>query len=213
MRAMLLETHTSCPAEVVEWDKETRTITAQPVLQRKTKSGDLKTLPPIPRVPIMYPGGDEWEIFWPMAPGDEVLLLVSERSVDKWLKTGGIVDPEDPRIHDLSDAFCIPRTWNLSDVDPAEEGRLVIQKRDGSVRIELADDGTVTVTGTEVKLGDSSAVDSVALATIVDGLFNAFADTFNAHTHQDPLSGVTGIPNTPIVKPLQSTAASKVKAK
>lgn len=44
----------------------------------------------------------------PVAVGDTGLLIFSDRSLDVWLATGGIVDPGDDRRHALSDAVFVP---------------------------------------------------------------------------------------------------------
>jgi hypothetical protein len=37
-----------------------------------------------------------------------VALVFSDRSLDRWLNAGGVVDPGTYRMHDLSDAIAIP---------------------------------------------------------------------------------------------------------
>ncbi|ALD79411.1 Phage-related protein [Citrobacter portucalensis] len=44
---------------------------------------------------------------FPVNPGDECLLVFSDRCIDFWWQNGGVQEAVDPRQHDLSDAFAI----------------------------------------------------------------------------------------------------------
>ena len=49
-----------------------------------------------------------------LVPGDTVLLVFSERSIDKWAQQGGEVDPLDSRLHHLSDPVALPGLLSLN---------------------------------------------------------------------------------------------------
>jgi hypothetical protein len=44
----------------------------------------------------------------PVDVGDYVLLLFNEKSIDSFSQIGGLVDPDDMRKHDLTDAVALP---------------------------------------------------------------------------------------------------------
>lgn len=104
----LLELHTAIPAEVLSFDATKATVNVQPSIKRKMSDGSVVSLPVIQNVPICYPQGNGSIICFPLAKGDPVLLVFSERSLDIWWTKGGNVDPLDARKHNLSDAIAIP---------------------------------------------------------------------------------------------------------
>jgi hypothetical protein len=59
-------------------------------------------------VPVLMPQGGGFQVKVPIAKGDVVLLVFSDRSLDIWKSKGGEVDPVDFRQHDVSDAIAIP---------------------------------------------------------------------------------------------------------
>jgi hypothetical protein len=56
-------------------------------------------LPVIPGVRVMWPAGRGFEIRGTLLPGDPVLLLVCDRDISAWLRSGSVSDPEDSRVH------------------------------------------------------------------------------------------------------------------
>ena len=86
----------------------------QPLLKRtvifRDASEESELLPVIPMVPIIGLRGGGFYVNLPLKPGDGVLLVVCERSIDNWVASSGKVpvDPVDLRKHDLSDAVAIP---------------------------------------------------------------------------------------------------------
>lgn len=75
--------------------------------------------PTVERVPVWYPGNGlgagKVSITQRLVPGQEVTLLVADRSHDEYragasLGAGGIVPFDDVRRNDLSDSICLPGT-------------------------------------------------------------------------------------------------------
>lgn len=110
-----------CVARVVRWDSsKPRECDVQPVHKRAylNEDGDRtpEKQPVIPSVPVLYPGGGGFVITWPLQVGDEVLLVFSDDSLDKYLQVGGQsdIDTEDDRRHHITDAICIPGMGKLN---------------------------------------------------------------------------------------------------
>jgi hypothetical protein len=127
-----------CVARVVRWDhNKPREVDVQPVHKRayRNEDGDRVTdkQPIIPSVPVVYPGGGGFTVTWPLAVGDEVLLVFSDDSLDKYLQVGGQgdIDPEDDRRHHLTDAICIPGIGKLTDNITASTSAVKIGTRVG----------------------------------------------------------------------------------
>ena len=150
VRGILMDYHTATVGVLQSFNSDTQTAEVQPALRRLLlPEGVLVTLPLCVDVPVCFAGG---VLTFEISPGDDVLLVFSERAIDNWHANGGIQDPNEIRHFDLSDGFGFIGFNNklkaLNDVHPdASELRL----RDGSNRLSVRKDGTVHI-GTTASL-------------------------------------------------------------
>lgn len=103
--------HTCLPGKIVSYDHALKKATVKPLLNRRIRTGDTfepEEIQPIPSVPVVFPTSGGVGLTYPVKVGDGCLILFSERSLDLWLSTGGVVTPDDPRKFALSDAICLP---------------------------------------------------------------------------------------------------------
>ena len=100
------------PAKVVRYDATKRQVDAAPCVKEFYTDEDgarvAEALPVITSVPVCFPSSGGFSVTFPVSVGDYVLLVFSDLSLDKWLATGGVVDPSDDRRHALIDAVAIP---------------------------------------------------------------------------------------------------------
>lgn len=118
------------------------------------ESGERQTerLPVVTEVPVIFPGASGGSLTFPLSRGDEVALVFSSSSLDRWLARGGVVDPEDDRHHTVTDAIAIPGL------------------RHAPLPAAAVGDGAV-LAGDLVQLGSCLAVDGVLLGdTFLDAL-------------------------------------------
>ena len=105
------EIRVAMPGRVTEYDDQTHLATVQPLIKAKTRTeADFQDLAPIQRVPVMHPRTAAAAILLPVAAGDPVTILFSDRALGRW-KAGDAVNPVIPeaaRMHDLSDCWAIP---------------------------------------------------------------------------------------------------------
>lgn len=108
---MLGNLRTATPGIVKEVDLSKQTVTVQLAIQGKIvdQTGTAKwvNMPLITDVPIVWPRAGGFALTFPVAPGDECLVVFGERCIDSWWQSGGVQKPIDDRQHDLSDAFAI----------------------------------------------------------------------------------------------------------
>jgi hypothetical protein len=59
---------------------------------------------------LCYPGSKAARFAFKVVPGDDVLIIFADRSLDEWDAAGGGVQVQalDPRTHDFSDAVAVP---------------------------------------------------------------------------------------------------------
>jgi len=127
IESRLFDLHTCLPAVVEKYNKAKNTVDVTPSLKRKYESGDIVNYPVILNVPVAFPRGGSFSITHPIKKGDSVILVFAERSLDVWKKSGGIVDPQDPRKFNVTDAFAIPGGY--------PENKPVAGASDSAVRI------------------------------------------------------------------------------
>lgn len=156
----LCDVHTCLPAKIISFDGKKASV--QPQLQRKYSDGEIVTLPVISNVPVMWPQTLNAIVILPLKAGDTGTVFFSERSLDKWLVAGGVVNPDDTRKFHLSDAIFYPGVKPFdasSDYDPL---RIVIKNKDA--RLTVKEDGKFKIENTK---------DSEELLTIIDDFLSA----------------------------------------
>lgn len=211
LEAGLLEVRTATPARVQSYEAEYQRAVVVPLLQRKTSTGDLISPGPISDVPVLFPRGGGFAFAFPIAAGDVGLLVCSDRSLDRWLDSGGVVDPQSRRHHSMTDAIFLPglHPWN-DPITQTSSSSLLIGAEDGLPLIRMTPDGQVKITATAVRLGDPDAAAALALATAVDARLSAIVTWLNAHVHTGVTTG-PGVSGTATPIGAQaSVAATKV---
>ena len=165
----LKEVHTCLPAVVTRIDLATQTIDAQVTIKRKL-SGVAVDLPLLDNVPIRYPKSATFSLTFPIEIGDHVLIIFSERSIDTWLKYGGLQDPFDIRKFSLSDAFAFPMMYNDADVIPnfsTTDLEIKTNSGDTKIIVKASEDVEITTTG-EVKADCDSLTANVTNTAKID---------------------------------------------
>jgi hypothetical protein len=161
--------------QVVSYSDPPPRAAIQPVLQGRDAVGTRAVPPVLPRVPVLWPSFGGFRIQGMLVPGDEVVLLVSDRALDRWLTQGGVVDLESDRTHHLADALALPCIRTAPRVATPSLDRLTIGRDDGSAVLTIALSGAdVTVEAPQVRLGSGAGpTDGVAIARLVHDYLTA----------------------------------------
>jgi len=136
--AMVAQMNTSLPGQIVTYDFKKRKASIKPLIKKRYLSGDVEPLPIIYDVPVVFPGTDRIGFHFPLKKGDRVLIVFSQRSLDKWLDSGKDVDPQDRRKFDLSDAVAIPGMYPFSSNNYADNNDDVFIKIDNK-KLKIGD--------------------------------------------------------------------------
>lgn len=185
-QALTLRTFT--PGVVVAVAPDGTTVDVQPAIslvQRLEGAAVEIRLPVLRGVPVHVSGSQTLGLFAcpPIAPGDEGMIIVSDRALDAWQHGEGVAPPPDmatPRHHDLSDAAFVPGLQRVSGAIPAyPTDAFEIRTRDGTVKASVsaaaatltAPGGSVTVdaTGVHAVTPGASAHVLAASATLTVG--------------------------------------------
>lgn len=196
-RRKAVEIYTVYPGTIVQYVPEMRRASVRPDFKivEIDHDGNEQVVdhPIIHHVPVVFPSTDAFAITFPLGVGDTVELRSSMRSLDRWLEQGGPLDPIDDRMFDVNDAIATPGLASWNKVRSGSDGPMRLEHFDTGAMIELYPDGKIVLTSDDVRLGDVGATDYVALASLVAAELTRLWAAMAAHSHTDPLTGVTGI--------------------
>lgn len=139
---------TALPAVVVDegFSASKLTVSAQPTIQAQIRAPTAQNwvsvaLPKCVDCPVMFTGGGGFVLTFPIAVGDEGLLVFASRCIDAWWQNGGPTQLQaELRMHDLSDGFFIPTGGMSQPKVPGGVSTTTCQLRslDGSTYVEIA---------------------------------------------------------------------------
>lgn len=142
-------------------------------------------LPLLLDCPVQFPGGGGCTLTFPLAVGDEVLIVFASRCIDAWWQSGGVQPQAEFRMHDLSDGFVIPRVRSLPKGITISLTRAQLRSDDGLAYIEL------DPTGHAVNIVAQGAV-NITSASLTHNGKNIGAT--HEHSGVQPGSSNTGMP-------------------
>lgn len=198
---------TAIPSIVQSVDLEKQTLSAQPAIQGEVLSENGITsyvnLPLLVDVPICFPRGGGYVLTFPIAAGDEVLIVFSSRCIDSWWQSGGVQKAAEFRMHDLSDGFAIlAPTSQPKKVANVSANSVELRNEAGTNSVKISA-GIVSVkAATEIKLDaplitiNGNIVQATGNFTIVTGNFGVTVGTvsfsginFATHRHTGVTTG------------------------
>ena len=143
---------TALPASVVSANLTAQTVSVQPTIQGSVAdpSGNVRlvNLPVLVDVPLVWPKAGGFALTFPVAAGDEVLVVFSCRCIDSWWQSGGIGAPAESRMHDLSDGFAIlAPTSQPKKLSNVSSTNVQLRNYAGDTLVEITPDGKANITG------------------------------------------------------------------
>ncbi|MEQ5055461.1 Gp138 family membrane-puncturing spike protein [Klebsiella michiganensis] len=197
-QAIMSAMRVSIPGIIQSFDTDAVTAVVQPAIKgsEQDESGAEVSvnLPLLVDVPVVFPRGGGCTLTFPVKEGDECLVIFADRCIDFWWQSGGIQEPVDGRMHDLSDAFCI--------VGPQSQAKKIggisttaaqLRTDDGSAFIELAAGGAVTITSPQITINGPLQVNGKITST-GDQVAAGISQTGHTHGGVEPGGGNTGVP-------------------
>ena len=172
LNVLAREVHTAMPGrvEAVGISDGVRVVDVKPLLKRADIRGEQREFSVAPGVLFLTVGTSKSSVFMPVQKGDLVLLIYSERSVEKWKQNTTIADTVFGRQFDLSDAFAIP--FNFGGLSTGYNNEDVIIEHN-SQTITIKNNGDIEIGSSDLK----------------KLLTEAAADVFNNHVHNVSTSG------------------------
>lgn len=150
-----------------------------------------KEIPILAGVPLVMPRSQTtgFSLTIPIAVGDDVLVVFSDRSIDNWQSTGKISPPAEKvttRTHDLTDAVAIIGIFNdMTPIPNYSFDAIEMRNKQGDVSVSVSNDGIVLDNkGIKISIegGNISLVNGASSITIES----------NKITIDSPLVEITG---------------------
>lgn len=178
------------PGIIQEIDLTKSTCTVQPAIQGQIEdeNGRIQSvnLPLLTDVPIIWPRSAQFAITFPLASGDEVLVVFASRCIDAWWQSGGVQRPMEARMHDLSDGFAIPGPSSTPKMLTAVSAtNLQIRNQAGTSYIEMTPAGLINIvapTGITMT-GNLAVTGNIAATGTVGGAGGVSSGSINLTTH------------------------------
>lgn len=135
---------TALPGIIQSFDPAKKTCMVQPAVKAQLMGLDGTTrwvaLPLLLDCPVQFPGGGGYTLTFPLAQGDECLVVFASRCIDAWWQSGGIQPQAELRMHDLSDGFCIPGISSVPAVQPAiSTSEVQLRSTDGARKVRISE--------------------------------------------------------------------------
>ena len=89
-------------------------------------------------MPVHFPRGGGCTLTFPVAKGDECLVVFAARCIDSWWQSGGVQAPAEHRVHDLSDGFAFVGFFSqATKISGISTNSVQLRSNDASTYIDL----------------------------------------------------------------------------
>lgn len=181
--------------KIVSFDATKKTAQIQILFKRVRPDGVIVGYKPIVDCPVFTLQGGGGSIQFPVAAGDQCLVIFSDRRLDEWLQNGGEQAPADPRMHDLSDGIALVGLNALNSSLPAYPSNKVLMKYQGStIEMDAAGLKFIGTGGAEIDL-QAAIVTIKNAGTTLNTLMTNFITLLETLQVLDPV-GPTNLPLT-----------------
>ncbi|WP_175154867.1 Gp138 family membrane-puncturing spike protein [Achromobacter piechaudii] len=141
-RGMRAGVWTSLPGIVQGFDAAEGTVSVQPAIQgvQQGSDGGVASVeyPLLVDVPVYFPRGGDCTLTFPIATGDECIVVFSARAIDAWWQSGQVQAPTEPRMHDMADGFALVGPFSQAKmISNVSTAATQLRSDDGSTFFEL----------------------------------------------------------------------------
>lgn len=157
----MMDTNAHAIATINSFDPDTQTVSAtinyKRTYFRKDSNGSyvpqLVAYPPLIDVPVLIVGGGTGNLTFPIAKGDQCLILFNDRDMSNWFagSNGGPVASN--RLHSMADGIALiglhSKSNPIEDYDP---DRTVLSQ--ATAKVALDDDSLIEISNESTSLGD-----------------------------------------------------------
>ncbi|MEL6466622.1 MAG: Gp138 family membrane-puncturing spike protein [Pseudomonadota bacterium] len=139
---------TAMPGIIQSFNASAVTATVQIAIKGVVHTPDGKAqfanMPLLVDVPVHFPRGGNCTLTFPVAKGDECLVVFAARCIDGWWQSGGVQAPMESRIHDLSDGFAFVGFFSqATKISGISTSTAQLRSNDGSTYVEVDPTGKI----------------------------------------------------------------------
>lgn len=138
---------------IQSFDATKKTAQVQILFKRTLADGTVQSQPLLVDVPVFTLQGGGGFVQFPIQPGDQCVLVFSDRRLDEWYANGAEAAPGDARMHDLSDGIALVGVNALNSSLPTYPSNQVVFSYSGSkVLITSSGIKIISTGGAEIDL-------------------------------------------------------------
>lgn len=147
------EMWTALPGIVQSFDASKMTCSVRPAImglvQDAQRQSEWVEIPLLVDCPVIFPSGGGVVLTFPVAKGDECLVVFASRCIDQWWQSGEVSQQAELRMHDLSDGFVLVGARSVPKV-PAGVSTSAARLRtvDNASYVEVGNDGHINLVST-----------------------------------------------------------------
>lgn len=173
--------------KITSFDRAKKTASIQILFKRVLPSGSVESLPLLVDCPVLTPQGGGGALQFPIAAGDQCLVLFSDRRIDEWFQNGAEAAPADGRLHDLSDGIALVGVNSLaSSLATYPTDRVVLSYQGSRFEITATGWNFIGTGGAEIDL--STVVTIRNSITTLNTLIGAFLTALEGLQVNGPIS-------------------------
>lgn len=192
---MMKDIGTSIPGHILAFDSATQLAQLQIGIVRVDVDGKTFKPPPLIECPVYVPGGSEFFVETQIDPGDEGIIIFSQRCIDAWVDTGGVANNPILRFHDFSDAYFLPGMRSQPNkISGHANNGVRLRNKAGDKYIWLKNDGTAEINVTTLVIDgnivhngdttqDGNTTSTGTITADVDVLAGPLGTSLVTHTH------------------------------
>ncbi|WP_257756651.1 Gp138 family membrane-puncturing spike protein [Burkholderia glumae] len=183
VRGQQADIWTALPGIIDSFDGDAQTVVIQPGIKMPIRAGDgtvtTVALPQLVDCPAQFPSGGDCTMTFPVAPGDECLVVFSSRCIDAWWQSGGVQEQAENRMHSLSDGFALlgfrskPRVLaNVSTTSAqlrSDDGTTYVDLNPTAGTLKLVAPGGLEIDAPTVKVNATASVEVNSPQSTFDG--------------------------------------------
>jgi hypothetical protein len=93
--------------KIESYNVVTNTASVKISFKRKLATGEIVDYPILQDCPVVILNGGGSSLTFPIAKGDQCLILFNDRNIDNWYLDGSIKEPRDNRLHSFADGMVL----------------------------------------------------------------------------------------------------------
>ncbi len=141
------------PVKVIAISEDGKYVDVQPQILVVLSDKKNKPRPVVKGIPIFTYGAGNFFMSFKIEVGDTGWIISNDRDISTFLQTKQLEPPPTARFHDFSNGFFLPDVIDDYTIDPADRDSLVIQNKEGTVKLTL-NDNQITIVAPTVVIND-----------------------------------------------------------